>query len=56
MKYKVDYQFKTEGGKWLDDCLNNNGKGFDFEDAECVACEVRSTGVVETRWVEVVEM
>lgn len=60
-KYKVNYEFKIADvdicdGKWHKDCLDNNGAGYTFEEAENAACNLRANAIINTKWAEVVEM
>ena len=60
-KYRVEFEFMitdpdVTDGKWHKDYLDNNGEGYTFEDAESVACSLRTDTVCCKRWVEVVEM
>lgn len=43
-------------GKRHQDYLDNNGEGFNFEEAERIACEVRASNILDVKWAEVVEM
>ena len=61
MKYKVTFEFtifdpEISDGKWHPDCLDNNGEGFDFEEAEYLACDLRSNTAIACRNVDVTEM
>lgn len=53
MKYKVEFQFYYGMGRWADDDFTNNGNGFDKEDAEHIAYQIKMQG---HRNVKVVKM
>lgn len=60
-KYRVEFEFKVvdyevSDGKWHKDFLDNNGKGFTFEDAEKLAGDLRYNEFVHHRNVDVVEI
>jgi len=44
MRYKVTFQFVNDLGKWTDDYLDNNGEGFDLEEASETATELAYLG------------
>lgn len=61
MRYQVNFEFtildpEISDGKWHKDYLNNNGEGFTFEEAEDIACQLRSSDLMPHRNVEVIEM
>lgn len=56
MKYEVKFQFRNEYGEWVDDYLNNNGKGFTKEDAECVLYHLSVDEVCVKRYLRIEEM
>lgn len=60
-KYRVEFEFMyaepdISDGKRHMDYLDNKGEGFNFEEAERIACEVRASNVLDVKWAEVVEM
>lgn len=60
-RYRVEFEFmctdlEVSDGKWHKDCLDNNGAGYAFEDAERIACELRASTIQDTKWAEVVEI
>ena len=61
MRYAVIFEFtildpEISDGKWHKDYLNNDEKGFTFEEAESVAGDLRISSVSYNRNVEVVEL
>jgi hypothetical protein len=40
-KYKITFEVKAPNGWWHDDDLTNNGKGFTYEEAKCIAADMR---------------
>lgn len=59
-KYKVVYEFRIidypTDGQWHETFLDNNGEGYDFDEAEYVACQLRASSVADHRNVEVQEV
>lgn len=61
MMYKVKFEFRlldTEisDGRWHEAEMNNNGQGYTFDEAESIACDLRSDVICDNRNVEVEEM
>lgn len=53
--YKVQFQFRNEMGKWVDDELTNNGKGFTYKEARETAIQIRDNSI-PARYIEIVKM
>lgn len=48
-KYEVNFKFRNEYGVWVEDYLNNNGKGFTKTDAEHIAWQLLESGCKEVK-------
>ena len=61
MKYRVEFEFmntdiETTDGLWHKDYLDNNGSGFDYEDASDIAMEMKYITAFRHKNIKLVEM
>lgn len=61
MKYRIEFEFmntdvETTDGLWHKDFLDNNGAGFNYEDACDIAMELHYNTAYKHRNIMIVEM
>ena len=53
--YKVIFQFLNESGKWKEDHLDNNGRGYNYPKAKSVYSQLKNDNVCIKKHLEIVK-
>ena len=56
MKYKITFEFLNGLGEWKKDDFDNNGEGFNSDDAQNVFTQLKNDNVCKKRNIQIVEM